>query len=101
MADPMRDFAVQRYTFLCKHARKSAKKIRLLMVSVCDRICMDVGKCRYQLGIGSVFPALRPVQIPSRYRADTEQIPSRMADEYMRIRGGRWEGDGGMGWWMS
>ena len=68
---------------MCK---KKCKKIRLLMVSVCDRICMDVGKCRYQLGIGSVFPALRPVQIPSRYRADTEQIPSRMADEYMRIR---------------
>ena len=53
------------------------------MVSVCDRICMDVGKCRYQLGIGSVFPALRPVQIPSRYRAGTEQIPSRYRVEWL------------------
>ena len=50
------------------------------MVSVCDRICMDVGKCRYQLGIGSVFPALRPVQIPSRYRADTDKDCRGMGD---------------------
>ena len=64
------------HTFFQMCRGKVQKKIRLLMVSVCDRICMDVGKCRYQLGIGSVFPALRPVQIPSRYRAGTEQIPS-------------------------
>ena len=58
--------------FFMQMCKKKCKKIRLLMVSVCDRICMDVGKCRYQLGMGSVFPALRPVQIPSRYRVDTE-----------------------------